>query len=449
MADAQTRIPNKGNGEAGSGAPGRAHSSTHYATMAATHLGTASAGPALQSIAQLVRLMRDGAAASGTGSRAIKTLKSAANAAAVAGTHLRGVDILTVLQALGAPAPGEQRAPHQDAITDFSRLDLADRFGTTLLALDRLATGLEDAAKRRSPLPRGAPRRPGVLAVALDQLERVWWQHRQMPPTQSRNTGGFGDLAKAVLTASPCDFGDGTVRKAVAAYLKDTSRPAAKAHVAPAPPDPPRIETAAFFSDGHSLADEVASQLRSDGTQLSSQLIPGDVEAQGIDVAGIAEGSLDLLMLVCLGPPLTVGGERKPRELEHAMWTAGPGMMATLPARLHAVVAAHRRLLRSPGGKLVVVMPDPGSIAATGGASAYAAASTLAAIVALVGMWACDLGDDVHVCALSPGWGRDAQGLPNRHSHLPNTAAVLRTTIGQLGGRQRGRLVDLYGEPLP
>jgi NAD(P)-dependent dehydrogenase (short-subunit alcohol dehydrogenase family) len=66
----------------------------------------------------------------------------------------------------------------------------------------------------------------------------------------------------------------------------------------------------------------------------------------------------------------------------------------------------------------------------------------------LVGMWAQDLAKDgIQVSAVFPGWGRDEQGLPNRHSQTRVTAAVLRETIARLGERQHGRLVDLYGEP--
>jgi NAD(P)-dependent dehydrogenase (short-subunit alcohol dehydrogenase family) len=68
----------------------------------------------------------------------------------------------------------------------------------------------------------------------------------------------------------------------------------------------------------------------------------------------------------------------------------------------------------------------------------------------LVRLLANDLVEDgIYVAAIHPGWGRDAQGLPQRHGQPRIAAAVLRETITKLGDEQRGRLVDLYGARSP
>jgi len=98
-----------------------------YDALAREFLHATSAGSALRSIADLVRRMRDGAAAEGEGSSAIRTLKGAARAAGAAAEHLRSVPILNALEVLGTPAPAEVGAPHQGAINDFLRLHRGDR----------------------------------------------------------------------------------------------------------------------------------------------------------------------------------------------------------------------------------------------------------------------------------------------------------------------------------
>lgn len=421
-----------------------------YDALAREFLHATSAGRALRSIADLVRRMRDGAAAEGEGSSAIRTLNGAARAAGAAGEHLRRVPILTVLEALGAPAPAEVGAPHRDALNDFLRLHLGDRFDTTLLALDRLAAGLERAAKATRRRPRGAPQRPKVLPVALDQLERLWWQHRQQAPTQSINSGGFGGLAREVLSAAPCNYREGTVRKAVAAYLAEPSRPAATAHKAPPSVAPPSIGTALIVSDPHPLAEELARQLEADVARVDCVPFPDLGNAAPDAATAVAKDGLDLLLILCLGSPVTKGTVRKPRVLASTAWSSATRGLATLPERLERLVAAYRHRLRAVGGRVVVVMPEPSSVAATAGRDGYGAASAFAAVVTLVRLLATDLArDGIHVAAIHPGWGRDAEGLPQRHAQPRVTAAVLRETIAKLGDEQRGRLTDLYGGRLP
>ena len=421
-----------------------------YDALARESLHTTSAGPGLRSIADLVRRMRDGAAAEGEGSSSIKTLKRAARAAGEAAEHLRSIPILTALEALGTPAPVEVGAPYQVAINDFLRLHLGDRFDTTLLALDRLAEGLDRAAKAAPRRRRGRPQRSEVFRVALDQLERLWWQHRQQAPTQSTNSGGFGALAREVLTAPPCLYSAGTVRKSVAAYLAEPNRPATTANAAPVSAPLPKISTVVIVDDQHALVEELKSQFQADGVHVERTPLAGSGDTAPKAPEAVRKGRLDLLLVVCLGSPVTEGAVSKPRTLASTAWSSATRALAELPERLQQVVAEHLHRLSVSGGRIVVVMPEPSSVAATAGRDAYGAASALGAVVTLVRLLASDLArDGVHVAAIHPGWGRNAEGLPHRHRETRVTAAVLRETIAKLGEEQRGRLVDLYGGRLP
>ena len=417
----------------------------HFGEMAARHLGVSAAGSALQSIGDMVRRLRDGAAAGGKGSHAIRTRRAAAAASASAAAHLRNLDILTVLDALAAPAPGEREVPYQSSLIDFSKKGLSERFETTLLALDRLAAGVAASAARTPRLPKGAPRRPKVLEIALDQLERVWWLHRQQQPTQSRNVGGFGALAEDILTASPCNYSNGTVRKAVAEYLRKPDRPAQVASTAPQTL-PVVVGSAMILSDGHELADELAAQMRDTASPVTVCAIPDDGAAFDAQ-EDCTKGQLDLAIIVCLKEPSDANRTSRTQEDGTAM--ARDSCPARMPMRLHEAMTVLRPRVQ-PGGKVLVVMNDPRAVAAAGGPDAYLSATMSSAMVMLVSMWAQELGPHgVHVSALFPAWGRDEQGQPKRHSQLRVSAEVLRETLSRLGERQQGRLTDLYGQPVP
>lgn len=414
--------------------------------------------------------MRHGESLGGKGSQAVRTLASAGSAAKAAAKRLRTVDLVALIEAMRRPAKGEASAPYQATINDVTRMAVVERLDALMVGLDRLAEGLTAAAQQVPRLERKRPPRSGVFGFALEALEHIWWRYRFEVPTQSTATGGFMAFVQDMLTSAPCSFATGSVDKAVREYLDDETRPALQAARSVAvTPEAPR--SALVIGADNPVLGALARHYAETGTRVVATAAPERVAAvqselgDGIavvplslmrvptadEIAALGTGELDVMVI---GGLTGLTGVIEPMGADDFYRVDPAGRAAAalkVPPVLHALVRAMRGRLVSGQEAKVVVVSSPLASGAKGRlAGGYAATPAYAAIQAHVGLWARDLGGDgVTVVAMHPGWGQREDGTPNRHTLPVTTARVMRETIGRVGEREHGRLVDLHGSLEP
>jgi NAD(P)-dependent dehydrogenase (short-subunit alcohol dehydrogenase family) len=446
------------------------NSPADFASIAEKHLGTSAPANDLRGLASLVAGMRRGEALGGKGSEAARKLSGAGKAVAVAAKHLRGINLLALIEAMRRPAKGETTAPSQATINDLTRMAVVERLGALMVELDRLAEGLTAAAQQVPRLKRKLSPRSGLFGFALEALEHIWWRYRFEVPTWSTATGGFTAFAQDMLTSPPCSFATSSVKTAVREYLKDETRPALQAARSVAVvPEAPR--SALVIGADSPVLGALARHYAEAGTRVVATAAPERVAAVQAKLGeGIAVVPLSLLRvptaddLVALGKGkhdvMVIGGLTGLTGVIEPMGAddferVDPAGRATaalqVPTALQALMQAmrRRRVLRK-GARVVVIASHLASAAKGRLAGGYAATPAYAAIQTLVGLWARDLGgDDVTVVSMHPGWGQRDDGTPNRHTLPATTARVMGATIGRLGPREHGELIDLNGSIEP
>ncbi|NMJ42464.1 SDR family NAD(P)-dependent oxidoreductase [Roseomonas sp. JC162] len=441
---------------------------TDYAGIALKHLGTSAAEANLRGLARRVALMAAGESLGGRGSAARKILERGSTASEQAAEALRKVQVMTLLDALGRPAPGEAVDEAQAAIAGEHRMHRLQWLQAIVSGLDRLAPALWDSAQATPSLPRGRPKRSAALPFALEALERLWWRYHSEVPTQSTSKGGFLAFAQDVLTSEPCSFAKGSVSKAVGAFLKTENRPARKT-VRAALPRPAPFRSVLVIGADDPVLREIVRLHAEDGARVVATAPPDRVAAvakdldarvtvvplslteipTAEDLAPLRKARYDRIVIGGLTGERGAIGPDTPAGFDQAGLADAMGAALRVPPVLNAILQGLWERLRN-GGKVVVVASHLGSVSHGARSRSYTTAPAFAAVTALVRLWAHDLaGAGITVTTMHTGKGRREDGTPDRHTLPANAARVMRETVDRLGERERGSLVDINGSLEP